>query len=83
MNRIFTAKFWIELIVVGLLMVLFGYISGYLVGLVNDVNMTGCDFNRNYVMEQTLFLTGALFYFVLEMGNVNQWFCMSNKMCSK
>lgn len=81
MDRILTTQFWSELVIVGLLTVLFGYIAGYLVSLWsnNTLPIVCHDFNKNYVMEQTLFLTGALMYAVLDLTGVLGNRCKTRK----
>jgi hypothetical protein len=81
LNRVLTSQFWIELIIVGVLTVLIGYIAGYLVSLWSNPNLpVVChDFDKNYVMEQTLFITGALTYAVLDLTGVLGWRC-ENRM---
>lgn len=77
MNRIFTKEFLMELLIVGFLTVLFGYIAGFIVGMLYKVSVpeTCANWNKNYVMEQTLFLTGVLAYLSLELAGVNTWKC--------
>jgi hypothetical protein len=76
-DRIFTVRFLIELLVVGFLTVVFGYVAGFLVKMIHNVEIPEvCKaFNENYVMEKTLFLTGVLLYLVLELAGVNNWQC--------
>lgn len=76
-DRIFTVKFLIELLVVGFLTVVFGYVAGLLVKMTHDVEIPEvCKaFNENYVMEKTLFMTGVLLYLALELAGVNKWQC--------
>ena len=76
-DRIFTVKFLVELLVVGFLTVVFGYVAGFLVKMIHDVEIPEvCKaFNEHYVMEKTLFLTGVLLYLALELAGVNKWHC--------
>ena len=78
-ERIGTVRFWIELVVVGILTMLFGYVALYCVKMMYGIEMSeACRYLAdNYVMEKTLFLTGALMYFVLELVGVNRWFCVN------
>ena len=78
-ERIGTVRFWIELVVVGILTMLFGYVALYIVKMMHDtVVAEACVFLAdNYILEKTLFLTGALMYLVLELAGVNRWFCVN------
>lgn len=56
---------WFKLLLSGALAILFGYISSYIVLLTSSVdNLPGeCKtWNKNYVMEQSLFLVGIMLY---------------------
>ena len=76
-ERVFTTQFLIELVVVGCLTILFGYIAGYIVGILSNVQLPeACSIiSKNYLMEKTLFLTGIMIHLSLEVLGVNKLFC--------
>lgn len=77
MENLLTTRFLTELLVIGLLTVLFGYVAGYVVGLIHKVELPAvCDsWNKHYVMEKTLFLTGVLAHLTLQVAGLNAWYC--------
>lgn len=77
MENLLTTRFLTELLVIGLLTVLFGYVAGYIVGLMYKVELPAvCDsWNKHYVMEKTLFLTGVLAHLTLQVAGLNAWYC--------
>jgi ABC-type antimicrobial peptide transport system permease subunit len=83
MNRIFTIQFLIELIVVGVLSILFGYVAGYIVGMTSDVNLPEIcrTWNKYYVMEKTLFWTGIFTYLAVHITGVSKWYCSNSIAC--
>jgi hypothetical protein len=53
----------------GILTILVGYVAGFIVAKINKPNLSpecaDCkDWNKNYVMEITLFLTGAIIWLI-------------------
>lgn len=78
-DRLLTLRFLTELVVVGFLTVLFGYVVMYLMKMMHGVEVyAACNIlSENYVMEKTLFLTGVVMYLVLEVVGVNRWQCIN------
>ena len=62
---------FIKMIIVGFITVLLGYVAGFIVGIFNKIKLPEVckSWNRNYVMEQTLFLTGMLIYVITQFLN--------------
>lgn len=73
MKRVLSLQFFIELIVVGLMFVLFGYIAGNIVAVMNNAQMA---WNDSLAM-QTLFLAGVLAHLVFEISGINQKYCIN------
>lgn len=70
-------KILIEAIVVGLSIVIFGTISTFLFKRVVKVDLPlECkDWNKNYAMEISLFMTGFIAHIVFEVIGLNRWYC--------
>ena len=77
MKRIFSIEFLIELIIVGIMVVLFAYVSGFIIGKSANVNLPEvcATWNKHYVMEKTLFLTGVLVHLFCEISGINRSYC--------
>lgn len=41
------------------------------------------DWNKNYVMEWSLFLTGFAIHIICEYMGINKWYCKNGCACSK
>jgi hypothetical protein len=67
----------LEAIVVGIITVLVGYLAGYIVHNLedNDLQEICKTWNKNYVMEKSLFLTGFLTHLILQISGINNWYC--------
>ena len=67
----------IEAIVVGLLLIPFTYVAGYIAKMiVSKPSLPDIcrKWNENYIMEVNLFLAGFLFHIVLEYLGINEWY---------
>ena len=75
----------LEALVVGITLVITGNIVGFLVGKLFATNMPPfCeDWNKNYVMEISLFLSGAMLHLFFELIGVNRWYCKNGNACRK
>lgn len=73
----------IEAIIVGVVVVIVGTASGYIVGKFNNIDLpTVCKrWNKNHVMEISLFITGVLSHFIFEMLGLNKWYCKHGRAC--
>lgn len=69
-------KLLVEAVVVGIMVVIVGSVVGYLVGKVNSVDLPKLckKWNKNHVMEISLFFTGALTHLLCEFSGVNKWY---------
>ena len=67
----------IEAVVVGLVLIPFVYISGYLAKwLVGKPSLPEIcsSWNQNYIMEVNLFMAGFLFHIAFQILGINQWY---------
>ncbi len=73
----------IEAIVVGIITVIIGNVSGLLVASMLKVNLPEIckDWNKYYTMEITLFLTGFLIHILCELTGINKWYCKNGFAC--
>ena len=76
-------KLIIEAFFVGLVVVLMGTIvSGvFAYSLKADLPPVCKDWNKNYVMEISLFLTGFITHLMLEVVGLNAWYCKNGVAC--
>lgn len=73
----------IEGVVVGFYIVLVGTIVTYFFGHLTKVELPPVckDWNKNYAMEVSLFLTGFLGHLFLEVVGINKWYCKNGHAC--
>lgn len=76
-------KLLIEALVVGIATVIVGSIVGYSISLFlkSDLPKVCKDWNKFYVMEISLFLTGFLVHLISEFTGVNRWYCKKGRAC--
>lgn len=75
----------IETIIVGILTVVFGSLIGYIIGYLfkTDLPKVCKNWNKFYVMELSLFLTGMLIHIFCEYVGINKWYCKNGYACKK
>ena len=68
-------KLLVEAVVVGVMVVIVGSAVGYVVGRVNSVDLPKVckKWNKNHVMEISLFLTGAITHLLCEVSGINKY----------
>lgn len=73
----------IEAIFVGIITVILGYVAGYIVNQLEKKETPDLckNWNENYVMEKSLFLTGFLVHVFCELTTVNKWYCKHGLAC--
>ena len=73
----------IEAVVVGIITVIIGNVSGLLVGSLLKVDLPELckDWNKYYTMEISLFLTGFLIHLLCEFIGINKWYCKNGNAC--
>jgi len=76
-------KLLIEAVVVGISVVIIGTLVGYVVGRSLSVDLPKLckEWNKNHIMEITLFLTGFILHLVCEFSGVNGWYCKNGNAC--
>ena len=69
-------KLLVEAVLVGIMVVVVGSGVGYLVGRVNSVDLPKVckKWNKNHVMEISLFLTGVVLHLLCEISGINKWY---------
>ena len=74
----------IEAIFVGIITVIIGYMSKYILdklyNMEEKINIYE-SWNKNYIMEQNLFLTGFLIHIICQISGINTWYCKHGIAC--
>tara|TARA_B100001758_G_scaffold53652_1_gene44039 strand:- start:12762 stop:13004 length:243 start_codon:yes stop_codon:yes gene_type:complete len=75
----------VEAIIVGVMTIIFGNVSGILISPLFKVDLPKvCStWNKFYTMEITLFLTGVLIHLFCEFSGINKWYCKNGFACMK
>jgi membrane protein DedA with SNARE-associated domain len=75
----------IEAILVGLVVLAIGTIVSYFIGKSMGVDLPKVckDWNKNYIMEISLFLTGVFSHLFFELLGLNSWYCKHGRACQK
>jgi hypothetical protein len=74
-----------EAFVVGILVVVVGTLVGFGFGKLfsTDLPPVCKDWNKNYIMELSLFVTGFIAHILCEMTGINKWYCKNSVACRK
>ena len=74
-----------EAIAVGFLTLVVGSVVAYVLGMMFGVDLpTVCKkWNKNHIMELSLFITGFLIHILCEFTGLNKWYCINGRACSK
>lgn len=77
-------KLLMEAFFTGLILVIFGTIVSFIVGkvFVTDLPPVCKDWNKNYVMEISLFFTGFIAHLSFEYIGLNKWYCNNGHACN-
>ena len=72
-----------EAVVVGIATVVIGTIVGFAMGKLFSMNLPVIckKWNKNHIMEITLFLTGFLLHILCEYTGINKWYCKNGNAC--
>ena len=75
----------IEALIVGIITVVVGTIIGFLVGKFFAVDLPAIckKWNKNHLMEISLFLTGFFIHIICEYSGINKWYCKNGVACIK
>ena len=73
----------VEAGVVGLIVVAIGTVVGFIIGYFTKMELPPVckDWNKNYVMEASLFVTGVLTHIIFELMGGNKWYCKNGNAC--
>ena len=72
-----------EAIFVGIATVLVGSIVGFFVGKLFSVDLPLIckKWNKNHIMEISLFFTGVIIHLLCEFTGINRWYCTNGNAC--
>tara|TARA_B110001454_G_C12673795_1_gene414944 strand:- start:914 stop:1153 length:240 start_codon:yes stop_codon:yes gene_type:complete len=75
----------IEGVAVGIVVLVVGTIVGFILGRFMSVDLPkACrEWNKNHIMEISLFLTGFLTHIIFELFGLNNWYCKHGRACQK
>lgn len=75
-------KLLIEAVFVGMSLVIAGLVVTLITKRTNKKLPSTCrDWNKNYIMEITLFLIGFFLHIGFELSGVNTWYCKNGNAC--
>tara|TARA_B100000131_G_C17559750_1_gene386247 strand:- start:11 stop:253 length:243 start_codon:yes stop_codon:yes gene_type:complete len=75
----------VEAVAVGLILVVVGTLVSWVVGRMmgTDLPPVCKDWNKNYVMEICLFLSGVIVHLLCEFSGLNKWYCKNGFACRR
>jgi ABC-type antimicrobial peptide transport system permease subunit len=78
-------KLLVEAFVVGIATIVVGIIVSFILGRFFSTNLPAIckTWNKNHIMELSLFLTGFFIHLICEFSGVNKWYCKNGVACSK
>ena len=70
---------------VGILTVLIGSLIGYLFSKLRGTTVPSpcANWNKNHIMEISLFVTGFILHLICEYTNINKYYCKKGYACTK
>tara|TARA_B110000285_G_scaffold69744_1_gene80237 strand:+ start:240 stop:500 length:261 start_codon:yes stop_codon:yes gene_type:complete len=72
----------IEASMVGIITVVVGYIITWILSqFTSKAKKINTDWNKNYIMELALFLTGMSVHLLCEISGINSWYCVNGLAC--
>ena len=73
-----------EAFFVGILMIVVGTLISFILSKVSnkDIPPVCKDWNKNYIMELSLFLTGFVAHIICEYIGLNKWYCKNGNACN-
>ena len=72
-----------EAVFVGILTVIVGTVLSKIFESNRSVPSSCKNWNKNYVMEKCLFLTGFIIHIFCEYAGLNKWYCKHGRACLK
>ena len=78
-------KLLVEAVVVGIATVVIGTLVGFIIGKYFSSNLPKIckSWNKNHIMELSLFLTGFSIHLLCEITGLNKWYCKNGFACKK
>ena len=78
-------KLFIEAVIVGIVTVIVGTLVAFILGSFFSTNLPKIckSWNKNHVMEISLFFTGFFIHIICEFTGINGWYCRNGNACSK
>jgi membrane protein YqaA with SNARE-associated domain len=75
----------LECVAVATMTVIVGSMVGFLIAKFHlQLSSNSCkDWNKNHIMESSLFVTGFLIHILCEHSGVNRWYCKNGHACAK
>lgn len=75
----------VEAFIVGILTTIIGSLVGYVIGKMvsSDLPAQCKEWNKYYVMEISLFVTGVLIHLICEVTGINGWYCRKGNACRR
>ena len=75
----------IEALTVGVLTVVVGSIVGFTLSKLFSNNLPKIckEWNKNHIMELSLFITGVGIHILCEISGINKWYCVNGNACKK
>jgi membrane protein DedA with SNARE-associated domain len=76
-------KLLVEAFMVGVMVVVIGTIVSYVIGKFTSTDLPPVckDWNKNYIMELTLFIIGVITHILCEYTGLNKWYCRNGVAC--
>ena len=76
-------KLLIEAFIVGIATVVIGTIVGFIIGRSISVDLPKLckEWNKNHIMEISLFFTGFILHLLCEYSGINRWYCKNGNAC--
>ena len=75
----------IEAILVGIVLVVIGYLVTFIISKIYSTNLPKIckKWNKNYIMEISLFFIGAFTHLFFELIGFNKWYCKKGFACKR
>ena len=73
----------IEALFVGIITVIVGSLVSLVISLFYKSKTKNKDWNKYYVMEIALFLTGVFIHIGCEITGINKWYCKNGNACKR